>query len=76
MNVWNELDLEVLDMRDKIMILTEEFNAKNGEQIENYNQRLNKFLDRKLKKESDLIFRKQIFLTISSMAILNRKVYK
>ena len=76
MNVWNNLDLEALDMRDRIILLTEEFNAKHGESVNDYNQKLNRFIDKKLKRESDLLFRKQFFVTTLSLGILNRKVYK
>lgn len=71
---WRENDLKVVEMREKIIELTNEFNQKNGTEISNYNKKLNRFLDNQLRKNSDLIFAEQIFMTISSIKIPSRKV--
>jgi len=76
MNFWNQHDLAVIDMREKIILLKEEFDKKHNENIKNYSQKFNRFLDRRLKKESDLILKKQVSMTLFSLAIQNRKVYK
>ena len=72
MTFWNKLDLEVMEMREKIIEFTDEFNKKNGTKIPNYTKKLNGFLDRRLRKQSDLILKKQIFMTLFSLKILNR----
>lgn len=71
---WQENDLKVVDMREKIIELTDEFNKKKGTNIENYNQKLNRFLDRRLRKQSDLIVAEQIFMTIFSLKVPNRNI--
>ena len=76
MNFWNQHDLAIIDMREKIILLKEEFDKKHNENIKNYSQKFNRFLDRRLKKESDLILKKQVSMTLFSLAIQNRKVYK
>ena len=76
MNFWNQHDLAIIDMREKIIELKEEFDKKHNENIKNYSQKFNRFLDRRLKKESDLILKKQVSMTLFSLAIQNRKVYK
>lgn len=76
MNFWNQHDLEVMEMREKIILLKEKFDKKHGKDIKNYPQELNRFLDRKLKKESDLILKRHMLVTIFSLEIQNRKVYK
>ncbi|MBS3093806.1 hypothetical protein J4456_04480 [Candidatus Pacearchaeota archaeon] len=74
MNFWNKHDLIVMNTREKIILLKEEFNKKNGNDIENYNKRLNSFLDRKLKKQSEIILKQQILLSMFFLYSQNRKV--
>lgn len=69
MTSWFENDLKVLKLREKIILLTEEFNEKYGSDIESYDKKLDAFLKRKLKKESDLILREQLILTISPLIL-------
>ena len=76
MNLWNQHDLNVMETREKMVLLKESFDKKHGTDIENYSQKLNGFLDRILKKESDLILKRCFFLTIFPLVIQNRKVYK
>ncbi|UZE94110.1 MAG: hypothetical protein IB618_00845 [Candidatus Pacearchaeota archaeon] len=76
MNLWNQHDLKVMETREKAILLKEEFDKKHGINIKDYSQKLNRFLDRRLKQESDLILKRHLFLTIFSLASLNRKIYK
>jgi len=76
MNLWNQHDLKVIELDEKIILLKEDFDKKHGTDIENYSQKLNRFLDRRLKKESDLILKRHFFLTIFPLVIQNRRVYK
>lgn len=71
---WRENDLKVVEMREKIIEFTNEFNNKKGTEIPNYSQKLNRFLDRRLRKFSDRIFAEQIVMTISSLKTPNQKV--
>lgn len=64
MNLWNQHDLKLMETREKMVLLKEEFDKKHGTNIKNYSQKLNRFLDRRLKKESDLILKRHIFMTI------------
>jgi hypothetical protein len=73
MNVWNQLDLDTMKMRERIIELTEEFDSNQKNKIGDYNQKLNKFLNRKLKKESDLLIKRQVFLTLFSLEISKSK---
>ena len=74
MNLWNKHDLLVMDTREKMVLLKEEFDKKNGVNIENYHQRLNNFLDRKLKKQSKIIMQQQLFLSFFFLYSQYRKV--
>lgn len=76
MNLWNRHDLKIMELDDKIILLKEEFDKRNGIDIENYSKKLNSFLNRKLKKESDLILKRHFFLTLFPLVVQNRKVYK
>ncbi len=76
MNLWNKQDLRVMKLDDKIVLFKEEFDKKNGTDIENYSRKLNNFLNRKLKKESDLILKGHLFLSLFPLVQYNRKVYK
>ena len=76
MNLWNQHDLKVMETREKIILLKEEFDKKHGTNIENYSKKFNKFLNRQLKKESDLILKRHFFMTIFSLFFQKRKVYK
>lgn len=76
MNYWNQQDLMIMDTREKAISLKDEFDKKNGTNIENYSKKLNLFLDRRLRKESDLILKRHMFMTFLSLAFLNSKVYK
>lgn len=71
---WRENDLKVSEMREKIIELTEKFNEKNGTEILSYQKKLNLFLDRKLKKESNILLAEHFSLTISGLNSLSRKV--
>ena len=75
MNLWNQQDFMVMEMKEKMILLKEAFDKKHGIDIKDYSQKLNRFLDRKLKRESDLILKRHIILTISPL-VQNRKVYK
>ena len=50
--------------RERMVLLKEEFDEKYGVNVENYHRRLNNFLDRKLKKQSEMILKQQLFLSI------------
>ena len=71
---WRENDLKVVEMREKIIEFTNEFNKKKGTGIRNYNQKLNRFLNRRLRKMSDLILAEHLFMTISSLKIPNTNI--
>ncbi|MEK6952769.1 MAG: hypothetical protein AABX29_07175 [Nanoarchaeota archaeon] len=71
---WRENDLKVSEMRKKIIELTDEFNKKKGTNIKNYSHKLNRFLDKKLRKSSDFIFAEQMFMTISSLKMPNQNI--
>jgi len=71
-----ELDLKFMEFDDKLILLKEEFDKKKGTNIKNYSKKLNNFLNRKLKKESDLILKRHFFLCLFPLVIQNRKVYK
>ena len=71
---WRENDLKVVEMREKIIELTDEFNKKYGTNIQNYSKRLNRFLNKKLRKSSDIIFAEQIFMMNSSLEMPNRNL--
>lgn len=71
---WGENDLKVVELREKIIELTDKFNQKNSTDIKDYSQKLNRFLDKRLRKISDIIFAEQVFMTISSLKTPNRKV--
>jgi len=74
MNFWNQHDLFVMDTREKIVLLKEEFDKKNGIEIKDYHKKLNNFLDRKLKKQSELIFKQQLILPLFFLYLQKRKV--
>jgi len=76
MNLWNQHDLIVMDTREKMILLKEEFDKKNKIDIENYSQKLNRFLNEKLKEESDLILKRHFFLTLFPLAVQKRNIYK
>ncbi len=65
-----------MELDDKMILLKEEFDKKNGRDIKDYSKKLNNFLNRKLKKESNLILKRHLFLSLFPLAIQNRKVYK
>lgn len=67
---WNQHDLKVMELDDKIVSLKEEFDKKYGTKIRDYPKRLNRFLDRKLKKESDDILKEHMFLTLVSLNVV------
>ncbi len=71
---WQENDLKIVEMREKIIELTDEFNNKKGMNIKYYNQKLNRFLNRKLRKISDIIFAEQVFMTLFSLKMPNRNI--
>ena len=64
---WNEHDLKVVEMREKIIYLTSQFDQDNGTEIPDYHIRLNQFLDRHLKKESDSLLKEHFDLTVSTL---------
>jgi len=74
MNLWNQHDLFVMDTREKMVLLKEEFDKKNGIEIKDYHKKLNNFLDRKLKKQSELIFKQQLILPLFFLYLQKRKV--
>ena len=74
MNFWNQHDLQVMELMDKISLLKEEFDIKHGKDIDNYNQKFNRFLDEKLKKEANLILKRQVFMTTFSLINQNRNI--
>ena len=74
MNFWNQHDLFVMDTREKMVLLKEEFDKKNGVEIKDYHKKLNNFLDRKLKKQSELIFKQQLILPLFFLYLQKRKV--
>lgn len=65
MNFWNQHDLEVMNTQEKIILLKEKFDKKNNKEDENYCQKLNQFLNRNLKRESDLIIKTGVFIPFS-----------
>jgi hypothetical protein len=76
MNFWNQHDLTIMEIRENAISLKEEFDKKKGTNIKNYSKKLNLFLDKRLKKESDLILKRHMFMVFLSLAFLNRKIYK
>jgi len=74
MKFWNDHDLEIIDLRENIIDLTEEFEKKFGEDIENYNKKLDFYLKRRLKKQSNLILKTSVLMTTSSLVIQNRNI--
>lgn len=64
MNNWNNLDLEVAQIRENIILLTEEFDKINGKGIEDYNKKLNRFLNTKLRNKSESILQKQLSFSL------------
>ena len=74
MNLWNKHDLFVMDTRERMVLLKEEFDEKNGVNSENYHRRLNNFLDRKLKNQSKMIMQQQVFLSVFFLYSQYRKV--
>lgn len=71
---WQENDLKVVEMRERIIELTNEFNTKKGTEIENYHQKLNLFLNRKLKKRSNVILAEHFYMSITSLKIPNSNI--
>lgn len=71
---WQQNDLKAVEMREKIIELTDEFNKKKGTDIENYNQKLNRFLNNKLRKMSNLILAEHFFMTLFSLKTPNRNI--
>jgi len=71
---WRENDLKVVELRERIIDLTEEFNQKKSKNIKNYHQKLNRFLNRRLRKMSDLIFAEHLLLSVTSLKTINRNI--
>ena len=71
---WQENDLKVVELREKIIELTSEFDKKNGTEIEEYNSKLHKFINYRLKKVSNSILSEHFFITINSLKIANSNI--
>ena len=67
MKFWNAHDLAVVDLREKIIILTDEFENKFGKNTENYNRKLDSYLNRRLKQQANFILK---------TGISEHKIYK
>ena len=74
MKFWNAHDLAVVDLRDEIILLTEEFEKKFGKDIKNYNHKLDRFLGNKLKKQSNFILKTSILKTTNSLILQDRNI--
>jgi len=74
MNFWNKHELDVMELDDKMILLKEEFDKKLGIDTKDYSKKLNGFLNRRLKKESDLILKRHMFLTLFPLIIQNGKI--
>ncbi len=74
MNFWNAHDLAVVDLREKIIDLTEEFEKKFGRNIQDYNIKFERFLKQRLRKQSDFIFKSSILMTTNSLILQNRNI--
>ncbi len=70
MNFWNAHDLAVVDLRERIIDLTEEFEKKFGRDIQDYNLKLERFLKQRLGKQSDFIFKSSILMTTSALNVV------
>lgn len=69
---WNENDLKIVDVREKIILLTNKFNEEFGRDINNYHTKLERYINRRLKMESTCILREQMSIKLSSLANLNK----
>jgi len=67
---WNENDLKIVDIREKIILLTNTFNEKFGKDINNYHKKLEKYIDKRLKKDSTILLKEQMFMKLTSLANL------
>ncbi len=64
MNIWNKQDLALMELDDKILTLKEMFDKKKGTDVENYAKKLNSFINRNLAKESEIIFKRHLFISV------------
>ncbi len=74
MNIQNLVSLEIGGLRDKAIDLVKEFDSKNKLGRASYNKRLDKFLKKRIGKQTDKILVAQISLSASSLQFLNQKV--
>ncbi len=74
MNIQNLVSLEIGGLRDKAIDLVKEFDSKNKLGRTSYNKRLDKFLKKRIGKQTDKILVAQISLSASSLQFLNQKV--
>tara|TARA_Y100000034_G_scaffold116304_1_gene154473 strand:- start:443 stop:661 length:219 start_codon:yes stop_codon:yes gene_type:complete len=72
MNFWEAHDIASEILRQKIILLTEEFDEKNKLGKKDYNKRLNNFLKLRVGRESNLITNTSIVKSVSS--IINRNI--
>jgi len=74
MKFWNAHDLMVVDFREKIIILTKEFENKYGKNVENYNKKLDSYLKKRLKKQTNFILRTSVLMTAKPLILQNRNI--
>lgn len=74
MKFWNAHDLMIVDFREKIMLLTDEFEKKFGKDIENYNKRLDLYLKKKLGNQADFILKTSVLMTAKPLILQNRNI--
>ena len=65
---WIENDIKVNELRRKMILLKQEFDEKNkGKDIKNYDDRLEKYIDRRLKQEFTTLLHEQFSIITSSL---------
>ena len=64
---WNKHDLALMDLRERIINLTNYFKEKFSGNHENYDLALDRFLKKNLNQECNLILKSSIAMTITSM---------
>lgn len=74
MKIENLTSLAIVDLREKAINLIEEFEIKNGIDINDYNKKLERFLKRRIGKYTDKILITQILISINSLKIPNSNI--
>ena len=69
MNPSQSISLSITGFREKVIILTEEFDAQNKFGTKNYSQRLDRFIKRRLRNVADKLLFAQIIISINSLRL-------